>query len=112
MPVWAITRDGVTVASRNLSGAQGTKLVQWYISRNKASIVQTPAVPAIAEIMNIEGVITQPYVPAVPAVMRDPTTAEAIAVIGNSILENFFQQVSGWYKAQAAKTASDAEAGL
>lgn len=67
-----------TSVTKTLTDAEATRVAAYVVGLRKGQIVQTPAVVGVPAVLNPDGSVLTPAVPAAPAVMRDPTNLEAI----------------------------------
>ena len=90
---WAISKDGVLVKDLKLSTENVARVSAYAGGVRANSILMTPAV-----IEN--GVIVR------PAVMRDPTPADAIALQAEDFFNGFLKRATAGDREQAAKAAA------
>lgn len=92
MATWAITKDSTQVRAITLTDDNAAKVAAWAVAVRTGSIVQTVATDTA------------------PAVMRDPTPDEAIALQADDFFTTLLAQATDWQRQQVAQAAADAVA--
>lgn len=105
---YAITKNGVVAASVVLSDANDAIVSAHTIALRAGSVVQTPAIAAVPEVRDSAGNITQAAVVARPAVLRDPTALEALALRAGDFWQSMLNDVTDAMRQKAAEDAAAA----
>lgn len=92
MATWAIMKDSTQVRAIALSDDNAAKVAEWAVAVRAGSIVQIAATDTT------------------PAVMRDPTPDEAIALQADDFFTTLLAQATDWQRQKAAQAAADAVA--
>ena len=109
MPKYEITIsiDGTIIGTSTLSDADYARVSRYAISQRKGAIIDKAAVPEVPAVLDQDGKVVTPAVPAIPAVMRDPTASEAINFKANDFFQQIVLDTMAMEKAEAARAASE-----
>jgi hypothetical protein len=81
------------------------RIAAWAAKTYFANGVLVPGKPAVPAVLDANGAVITPEVPAVPDSYRPPTAAEVSTALTNDVYAGIKRQVEAWYLAQAEAAA-------
>lgn len=106
MATISLTATGLTARSKTISTAHTARLLAAF-RKVYGQVVDQPFVPAVPPVLDEQGNVVTPGVPAIPQTMRDMTDQEIFNRFADGVFESF---ITTTYNAELGPALASAEA--